>query len=182
MTIKAQLAALERAGIGLAPGTSVRSIAEHCEPDGDLRQLLCELGNDTEDDSGGDRPQSHDIWHCDAECIYDDGDYVALAQRLALMAGGALPLEALADHIGDDGAWLSFSLDGKDCHWPLELNSDWVDSSLFSRFAQLLADRNAGRKFTYMDLGGQDFLIGCASEEQLRMLNALPGLAFRWLN
>jgi len=37
------------------------------------------------------------------------------------------------------------------------------------------------KRFTYLDLGGQDCLIGCCTPRQLASLNKNTGLNFEWL-
>jgi hypothetical protein len=63
----------------------------------------------------------------------------------------------------------------------LEVDDDWVDPLVFCRFVDLLAERQADRRYTYLDLGGQDCLIGCCTDEQLKSLRKLTGLQFKWL-
>jgi hypothetical protein len=126
---------------------------------------------------------SDDIWHFDTECIEDHNDYVKIAQRLADLAGTALPLEDLKDYVDiEEGeAWVSFKLDGKEYKWKAEVEDDWVDTKIISQFARLLANRGSGKRFTYYDLGGQDCLIGCSTEEEIEKLRSLTGLNFGWL-
>ena len=45
----------------------------------------------------------------------------------------------------------------------------------------LLSAQNATRRYTYLDLKGQDCIIGCATEEELRRLRKLTGMNFSWL-
>ena len=52
---------------------------------------------------------------------------------------------------------------------------------ILSRFAALLEERNTGRRFAYLDLGGQDCVMGCSSPEQLTLLRKRAKLAFKWL-
>ena len=62
-----------------------------------------------------------------------------------------------------------------------EVDSDWVDTSILTRFADLLTRRKTGRRFTYIDLGGQSCLIGGATPEGRDTLRAKTGLAVDWL-
>jgi len=48
-------------------------------------------------------------------------------------------------------------------------------------FAQLLAQQRTDKRFTYLDLGGQDCLIGCCTPSQLANLNKNTELNFEWL-
>ncbi|MEA2204995.1 MAG: hypothetical protein QOE77_1771 [Blastocatellia bacterium] len=126
---------------------------------------------------------SDDIWHFDTECIEDHNDYVRIAQRLADLAGGELPLDDLKDYVDVDGgvAWLSFTLNGQRVRWDAKVDADWVDATILSRIAELLRSRGPGRQFTYYDLGGQDCLLGCATPENLQRLRAATSMDFVWL-
>jgi hypothetical protein len=126
---------------------------------------------------------SDNIWHFDTECIEDHNDYVKIAQRLNDLAGDALPLTDIEDYVDiEEGeAWLSFILDNKKIRWAAKVEDDWVDPAILSRFAELLFERKAGKRFTYLDLGGQDLLIGCSAPEQIEKLKADTSLNFQWL-
>jgi len=126
---------------------------------------------------------SDNIWYFDVECIYGDGSYVAIAQRMSVLASGALPLEDVQDRVGPENAaaWLSFRLDGRDYRWNAEVDGDWVDGSILTRLAELLPTRSSDKQFTYLSLAGQDCLIGCATKEQFNRLRGKTGLGFQWL-
>jgi hypothetical protein len=113
------------------------------------------------------------LWHLDTECIEDHGDYKKIAERMAEMAEGSLPVENVQDYVDVDNkeAWLSFSFRGKDIKIPCEVQDDWVDPTLFSRFVEVLAQSDSAKTYVYYDLGGQDCLIGCVTKEELKSLN-----------
>ncbi|HWD20442.1 MAG TPA: hypothetical protein VHB20_14315 [Verrucomicrobiae bacterium] len=75
--------------------------------------LLCVLGGEVE--RGDFERISDDIWHVDAECIEDHGDYVRLVQRFAILTKGLLPLNNIRDHVAVDKgeAWVEFDLEAK---------------------------------------------------------------------
>lgn len=125
---------------------------------------------------------SDDIWHLDTECVEGPGAYAAVAKRLRLLAKADLPIENIADHITEEGAWLSFRLRGRNYRWQAQLDDDWLDGGILSRFALLLAAQNTARRFTYSNLEGQDCLIGCATPVELAELNRLGGPRFVWLS
>jgi hypothetical protein len=126
---------------------------------------------------------SDDIWHFDTECIYDHGDYAEIATRMRDLAHGELPLEEIRDHVDvDQGiAWVAFRLAGQEYRWDAVVNDDWADPDIFSNFAALLAAHSATHRFTYLDLEGQDCLIGCSTLEALIQLRDLTELDFVWL-
>jgi len=162
--LEEQLRVLAECGIRCRPGITVAHIVQPFPRETYERDpytaLSCTLGSETEDDAA--ERLSDNIWHFDAECIYDDSDYIGIAARMCILAGGDLPLESVEDRVDAEGgkAWLSFRLDGRPIKWDLRLDDDWVDPTVFSRFASLLAARGTGKRFTYLDLGGQDCLIG----------------------
>jgi len=113
------------------------------------------------------------LWHFDTECIEDHGDYKKIAARMAEMAQGSLPIENTRDYVDVEKkeAWFSFSLRGNDIKIPCKVRDDWVDTAIFARFVELLAQSDSAKTYVYYDLGGQDCLIGCVTKEQLKSLN-----------
>lgn len=142
----------------------------------DYEQLLCTLG---------DEDFSNDVWNFDAECVEGSGSYVRIAQSLAMLSDGNLPLEDIQDEVNNHNsrtgtAWLSFVLRGQAYKWDLKVDSDWVDYTVFSRFVQLHDSQNPSKRFIYYGLG-QNGLIAYATPEQLEKLNRQTGLEFIWL-
>lgn len=185
VSLEEQVASLAMAGIRLRPNITMDHLLasfdrQQYESD-PYRLLLVRMGGETEDEAA--LRISDNIWHLDTECIEGDGDYVRVAERMRTLAGAALPIEELADRVNveEREVWLEFTLEGKRIHWNLKVQEDWIDEAILGRFATLLTDRLAGRKFTYLDLEGQDCLIGCCTREQLQQLRTLTGLDFIWL-
>ncbi len=178
--INQKLAHLEKAGIALAPGIMIKDIPEELN-DGTYESLLIAMGGELEEKNRQWMPLSSDIWHFDTECIEDHGDYARIAARLSEITKGGLPLQNIRDFVDIEAktAWLSFILDGKEYKWDLKVDDDWIDTELFSKFAKLLRDHNPEKNFAYMSLG-QDALIICCTFEQLKLLNKLPGIKFRF--
>jgi len=179
-TLERQLQDLVECGIRLLPNANREALlrewsaAEFEENPYEL--ALVALGGD-------DPPLAENVWHFDTECIEDHGDYARIAERMRSMAADALPIARVEDFVDVEAreAWLSFVLDGAEQRWTCELQDDWVDPTVLSRFAELLTQRNAGRRFTYLDLGGQDCLIGCFRDDELTRLRRTTGLAWEWL-
>ena len=189
VTFEQQLSTLEGCGIKLAPGVAPEAMlgsigreAFEAEP---YRLLLICMGGEAENEAqaGETGHPSDNIWHFDTECIEDQGAYVTIARRLSELAQGALPLEDVTDHIDIDAgeAHVAFRLAGQDYHWEATVDNDWVDASILSRFASLLERSGQGRRFTYIDLSGQDCLIGCAVESERARLAKETGLKVEWL-
>ncbi len=140
-------------------------------------------GTDLLGTAGDSGSPSDNIWHFDTECIEDHGDYARIAKRMKILAQGDLPIEDILDYVDVDNreAHLSFRLRGIDFLWQAKVEDDWIDPSILSRFANLLETSGATRRFTYIDLGGQDCLIGCSTREEQTRLQKLTGLKVEWL-
>jgi hypothetical protein len=123
------------------------------------------------------------VWHFDTECVEDHGDYKKIACRMATLARGQLRLEQIEDFVNvEDGvAWLSFKKDGVVQKWTAKVDGDWVDPAILSQLADLLRSEQAGRRFTSIDLHGQDCLIGCSTPAQREWLDRRTGLKAEWL-
>ena len=75
----------------------------------------------------------------------------------------------------------AFRLAGQSYRWDAEVKDDWVDPIILSRFSDLLSRVGRSRRFTYIDLGGQDCLIGCATAQERERLSRETGLKVEWL-
>ena len=185
VSVEEQLARLSACGISLKPDFSRDIIFSFGEEEDFEREpyllLLTVLGGEAEEEPYGFL--SSDIWHFDTECIEDHGDYARIAMRVEELACGDLPLERIEDYVdvGEGRAWLAFTLDGEAYKLELEVDNDRADTDVFGKFDSLLRGRHTSKRFTYLDLGGQDCLIGCSTPEQLENLRATTGLDFRWL-
>jgi hypothetical protein len=183
-----QLRVLADCGISLSQNVRPESLLESFSREEFEKQpfqlLLCAMGGEAEVESqaGPNGYPSDSIWHFDTECIEDHGSYAAIARRLAVLAHPALPIEDVEDYVDIEGdeAWISFKLDGQPEKWVAEVNDDWVDATVLSRFAVLLQSRSL-KRFTYVDLGGQDCLIGCATPDQKEKLTKATKLKVKWL-
>ena len=140
--VETQLQTLAQCGIRLVPDVTLDRMLKvfdraHYEREPYVL-LLCALGSELEVEPY--RFASDDIWHFDTECIEDHKDYVRIAERLRDLAGGDLPLDEITDYVDiEEGeAWLSFRLDGQRVRWEAEVEGDWVDETILSRFAELL--------------------------------------------
>ncbi len=185
-TLEEQLQTLEECGIHRRAGITVDHIMtawDRQEFEADpFRLAVVALGSETEEPPY-ERLSDH-VWHLDTECIEDHGSYVAIAERMRDLAQGDLPITTITDYVDiEEGvAWLEFEIDGQKIHWDAEVQDDWVDHTILSRFAELLASRGTGRRFTYLDLKGQDCIIGCSTATQMTALRQKTGLDFQWLS
>jgi hypothetical protein len=183
--LEEQLATLAESGIRLRPEFSAETLLESFSREkyeaSRYIGALIRIGGELEREPY--TPLSDNIWHFDAECIEDRGDYARIAARMRDLAQGELPIENIRDQVDleNGDAWLEFELNGKTIHWGARVKDDWVDPEMLSNFCALLEQQGGARRFTYFDLKGQDGLIGCATEEELRMLRKETGLKFTWL-
>jgi hypothetical protein len=183
-TLTEGLAALERLGIRKRADVSIDDLLYTTggteDDETDYLDLLCLLGGEVE--RGDFQIISDDLWHFDTECIVGDGDYVEIAERLVALSKGELAISNLSDHVGESSGWLEFDFQGQRVHWDLKVNDDWVDWTVFNRFAQLFTPGTSGARFTYAGLGGgQDCFLGFATDGQRLALNNLSELKFEWL-
>jgi hypothetical protein len=185
MTLYDQLDALAECGIAPRPGvTPAELLVVHGEREYEtspFKLLLATLGTESTDPRH--LTMSDNVWLMRAECASRGGDYVKVAHRMVMLAGEALPLESLHDEfdLRRGVAWLSFTLRGEQFRWPAKIEERWIDPMILSRFAALLEAQNAGLRYICLDLGGQDCLLGCATDEQFAALRKRTGLAFEWL-
>src|SRR3954468_125362 len=164
---------------GISRGDLLYSLGGTAESTVDWVQLLCVLGSEVE--RGNGERISDDIWHFDAECIEDRGDYQRVVTRFVILAKGALPLTDIRDYVDvEDGeAWIEFKLEGKKIRWDLKVSDDWVDPDLYSNLQGLVVPRAAGKRFFIAALG-QDSLISFGDEQMKEALSNLSGLKFQW--
>ena len=63
----------------------------------------------------------------------------------------------------------------------MKVDNDWADPTIFDRFQKLLEQCGSKRRLTYLDLGGQDCIIGCATPEGLAAQKKATALGFGWM-
>ena len=125
-----------------------------------------------------------DLWRLDTECIEDHGDYALIARGFAQIAGGALPLTAIRDHVALEAgeAWLEFRLHGRDYRWEARVDDDWLDPTILSRFVALLAEQDGARRIAvHAPEDVQDMLLIGTDEAGLACLRRTTGLELDWL-
>lgn len=182
MLLEQRLDRLATCGIRLHPDRRVDellAIASREELErGSYLDLLLLLGSEVEEPPWG-RRFSDAVWHLDFETFEGEGSYVAVAERVRAMSGGALELTDVQDGTTSDGerAWLSFSVDGRPHRWTFVVEDDWLDPSILSRFAALLRSREGDRRLMRVGLGGQDTLLFVMAPTQARSLAEMAGIA-----
>lgn len=180
--LEAQLQALAGYGIRTNDGVAIDDLLYRFRREQYEKQpyklLLCALGSESERDLT--RFLSDNIWHCASR-----GRPVTSASppRMATLAAGALPITNVRDDVDlDQGkARLSFALNEHEYNWDAEVRDDWIDPAILANFVRLLDGQKSSKRFTYLDLKGQDCIIGCSNEGQLAMLRKGTGLDLEWL-
>jgi hypothetical protein len=181
-TAERQLEALAECGIRPKPGISGKELLKF-RPEAYMEKpyllVLIALGGET----SSMEPVSDVVWHLHPDCIRRTGDYVRIARRMQILAGGHLPMDDLQDELDPENstAWLCFVLDGQSHRWELRLQGGLMDPTVLERFDRLLRSRGSERRYTRLKLGGPDSLIGCLTEQELAKLNERTGLGFGWL-
>jgi hypothetical protein len=177
MTIEEKLQALAECGLKLKDQFGVTDLIESwgreaLDKPGWNLALVC-LGMTQEEPPW--TPHCENLWHFDTECIEGDCSYARIAKRMAEMAQGSLPLTDIQAHVDIDAeeAWLRVKCQGKVIRIDCGVQDDWVDTTLFGHFVELLAKCDPEKLFIQYDLGGQDFIIGCVTRTQYARLQKL---------
>ena len=184
-TLEAKLEELKACGLQLAPPFTIDELlkswdrSEYEKEGFDL--VLFGLGMTEEQEPW--RYHSVNLWHFDTECIEDNGDYKNIAERFAEMTQGSLRLEDVKDHVDIEAgeAWLSFRFKGKQIKLDWKVRDDWVDETIFHKFAELLKEADPSKMYIYYDLEGQDCIVGCVTKKDFECLRS-KGMKFTALN
>ncbi|HVZ18000.1 MAG TPA: hypothetical protein VG897_12830 [Terriglobales bacterium] len=183
--LEQQLENLAECGIRLKPEFSVNTLLESYER-GKYEErpyvgAVIRMGGETEREPF--RPLSDSLWHLNTRCIDGPGSYAFVAIRMRDLAQGDLPIENIRDHVDAENgdAWVAFEIGGETVEWHARIKEDWIDPEILANFCSLLSAQNTSRRYTYMDLKGDDCIIGCATEDQLRKLRKMTGMNFGWL-
>jgi len=183
ISLEQQLQNLEGCNIRLNPGFSVETLLqEFSRSKFEERPYVGAIISMAGEDPKG-APLSNNLFHLDTESIEGTGSYAHIAERMRDLSQGELPIQNIRDHVDHDNgdAWVAFELHGETIEWHARVKDDWIDPEILSKFCALLAGQNGARRYTYFDLKGQDCIIGCATEEDLRKLRKMTGMNFTWL-
>jgi len=151
---------LQRAGLRLPPGPALEALVAavfECERAPTLLSVLFRLAKFGRYGSL-EPPEPHAVYALD---VFEMGDYerahdevyAEIAQRVAAICGDALPLRVL----GCSQSTVTVSLDGQRYRFVYEVEDDWVDGTIFSDLAALLAQRGARTRLVHA-YGGEVFI------------------------
>lgn len=185
MALYSQLDQLARCGITPKEGVGISELlARYSEREYEthpFRLLVSMLGEESAE--APHKPLCDRLWHLRVGCITGPGDYTRIAHRMATLAGESLAIVNVQDEFDPAAsiAWLKFEFRGQQVSWPARIREQWVDPIIFSHFAALLDAQDSAARFTYLDLGGQDVLIGCTTSAQFVQFRRRTGLKLEWL-
>jgi len=183
--LEQQLEDLSACGIHLKPEFSVDTLLESFDREKYEERpyvgAVIRLGGELEREPF--TPLSENLWHLDTECIEGPGSYTRIAERMRELAQGDLPIENIRDHVDESNgdAWVAFELRGETIEWHARMKEDWIDPEILSHFCALLKQESPTRRYTFLDLKGQDCIIGCSTEDDLKQLRKMTGMNFAWL-
>jgi len=128
-------------------------------------------------------PLTNKVWDFDLEAIEGHGAYVDIMKNISRITNGDLIFEDLKDYVDieDVKAWVSFKCNGDNYKWDLKVDGDWADGDLFDKAQELTDKYKTKGKFTFFNTGGQDFVLGYCTSEELEKLRQSTGLDIVWL-
>lgn len=188
-TFEEQLAILATCGVTLDQNVQPTALLDSFDiktfEEAPFVLMMTTMGTEAETQAqiGKNGYPSDNIWLLDSECIEDDGDYCSIVSRLSVLAGSCDKLGNMNDEvdISENTAWVSFDFDGKSYKFDAQVNEDWLDLEVLSQLAKAFTSENSSRRFTYIDLGTQDFLITFSTKVERGVLTKATGLKIRWL-
>lgn len=128
-------------------------------------------------------PITNKCWDFDLEAIDDHDAYVDIMKNISRITNGDLIFENISDYVDIDKgkAWVSFTCNGDNYKWDLKVDNDWADGSLFDRVQELAYKYKTRGLFTFFNTGGQDFVLGYYTKEELETIRQKTGLDIVWL-
>ena len=128
-------------------------------------------------------PITNQCWDFDLEAIEDHGAYVEIMKNISRITNNDLVFEDIQDYVDlEEGkAWVSFNCNGDNYKWDLKVDDDWADGNLFDKVQDLTKKYKTKGRFTFFNTGGQDFVLGYSTTEELEKLTNATGLEIVWL-
>ncbi len=128
-------------------------------------------------------PITNKCWDFDLEAIEDHGAYVDIMKNVSRITNGDLVFENLKDYVDieEKKAWVSFTCNGDNYKWDLKVDDDWADGNLFDKVQELADKYKLKGRFTFFNTGGQNFVLGYHTKEELETIKQKTGLEIVWL-
>ncbi|WNR43657.1 hypothetical protein [Paenibacillus roseipurpureus] len=189
ITLEEQIETLCNLGISFddyASSSLVENLLFHfereCYEENPFILLLTTIGSDLFDENDKEIRMSKDVWNFDTEFIEDESIYNILVRNFVELTQGDLPLNNIDSRVDFDQeeASISFELDGKNYHWPIEFNDDWFDFELIRILAKQANNRNKSKMFIYFT-DGQSLTILYCDKTVFNKLNDLTDNKFNKL-
>ena len=184
MTLEQQLESLAELGLTLNDAVTVDdliySFGRESYEERPFDLILFMLGAEVEREPWG-RSVCSRVWNFDTECIYQTGDYVAIVKRLCDVANCGNRITSIEDFVDVDAgkAWLKYTIDGTERHWPIEVNDDWADRLTLSYIMDDI--ERDGFRFYFKD-NGQAMILFYLDDSTARKLNELSNNALEIVN
>ncbi|MFN8334473.1 MAG: hypothetical protein U0U09_05045 [Cyclobacteriaceae bacterium] len=185
-TFEEQLETFKHLGFILNPGIDTADISRwaggHKEFEDHPYQLMYQaLGSINELEPW--IPLTNRCWDFDLEAIEDHGAYVYIMENISRITNGDLVFKDVQDYVDiEEGkAWVSFTCNGDNYKWDLKVDDDWTDGELFDKVQALAQKYKTTGKFTFFNTGGQDFVLGYYTPEELEKIRKATGLDVVWL-
>lgn len=185
-TFEQQFETFKRLGFILTPGTDTSDInrwpGKHKEFEDLPYHLMYQTLGQTIERAPW-TPLTNNVWDFDLEAIEDHGAYIDIMKNISRITNGDLVFEDLKDYVDiEEGkAWVSFKCNGDNYKWDLKVDDDWADGDLFDKVQELSDKYKTKGKLTFFSTGGQDFVLGYCTPEELRKLRQATGLDIVWL-
>lgn len=183
--LEQMLDALARLGFRLAPRRRLEDLTaewarEQLEQEG-YDMVLVALGGEMIDPRTFETVGflSHDVWHLDTACIEATGDYVAIIERIVLLAGGDLVLSDIADAVDvlEGQASVSWTVKGRPQRCDLAVEGQDIDRRIFALLENELVAAGSSKRIVGAFLG-PDVIVVCVAEGRAKALAELTGLDF----
>lgn len=185
-TFEEQLETFKQLGFNLNPGIDTADITRwaggHKEFEDHPYQLMYQtLGSINELEPW--IPLTNRCWDFDLEAIEDHGAYVYIMENISRITNGDLIFKDIQDYVDiEEGkAWVSFTCNGDNYKWDLKVEDDWTDGDVFDKVQALAQKYKTNGKFTFFNTGGQDFVLGYYTPEELEKIRKATGLDIVWL-
>jgi hypothetical protein len=180
LSVEDQLAALAACGIRLSEGASCTDVLARASREAlessPFEALLRALGGEALGHAA--KALSDQVFYLECDAIKDDGDYVRIVNQLARLAGEALPLTVLGDHVDleSDDVWIDIELDGVTHRLTAAADDGWLDMTVVGEIARWLERRSPYGFYLYAL--GQDCLVVCLPRRSRARLSRVTGMSF----
>lgn len=184
-TLEQMLDSLARLGFRLAPRRRLEDLTaewarEQLEQEG-YAMVMVALGGELIDPRTFETVGvlSHDMWHVDTACIEAAGDYVAIIERVLLLAGGDLILSDIGDAVDvlEGQASVSWTVEGRPQRFDLAVEGHDIDRRIFALLENELVAAGSSKRIFGAVLG-PDVVVVCVVESRMKALAELTGLDF----